>query len=262
MKKIQTSIAVLLLLAAVSCKKTDNSAAAVVSTDQIADVTSNALSFNSSGLSANFDAMATNAQSLSSVTSPGKTVNATSTGGSSNTVDQGCGTTVIDSTTKSSTIAGAAFAYFLKYTHTLNCNPGGQHDNIVFDLSFNGSFDGTDIASKDTGSSAFTIAGFTTNTTDFLVNGHYNRHGAFTSKVGDKVSGTSDVTIVVTSLTISKSKKSITGGSATISITIKVPKGTKTFTGALTFNGDGTANFTVDCTVYSINLLTGVRTKH
>jgi len=259
MKKIQLSIVLLLLIGIVSCKKTDNSAT-IVSTDQIADLTSGSLAVSTTGLSTNFDDMAINAQSLSSIGGSAKTVNTTGTGG--NTVVQHCGVTLTDSLAKSGTSNSVTFSYFLKYTHTLNCNLNNLPNDIDYALAFHGSYSGPIIAAKDTGTSIFNIGGFSTDSTVFSVNGTYTRKGAFTSKVGNQVSGTSLITIAVTHLTITKSTRKIAGGSATITVVITVPKGTATYHGTLHFNGDDTATFNLSGAVYTFNLITGSKTRH
>ncbi len=239
MKKIQAIMVLSLFLGVVSCKKTDNTATNSVTTDQVADISSGSIALSSDGLATNSNDIASAALSN----------------------DQGCGTSVTDSTTKSGTSSNVTYDYFLKYTHTLTCNTSNQHDNIVYDLSFHGHYEGPNVNSLDTGTSSFKIAGFTPQATTFLINGEYKRTGKFTSKIGDKISGTSSIDIVVTNLTVSKSTKNITGGTATIAISITSAKGTSNFTGPLTFNGDGTATLVINGTTYSINLTTGIVTK-
>src|SRR5258708_2125472 len=162
------------------------------------------------------------------------------------TVNQACGTTLTDTMTKSGTLNGVTYDYFLKYTHMLDCNHLSQNDNIVYNLAFHGHYDSPTMSSLDTGTSTFTIAGFTPLAKSFVVNGEYKRTGAFTMKTGDKVSGTSKMDIIVTNLTITKPAMTISGSGATIKLTITVPKGTTTYTAPLTFNGDGTATATIN----------------
>jgi hypothetical protein len=240
MKKIQFSVVLMLFLAAVSCKKTDNTATTGITTDEIAAISSHSLASSSDG-------MATHSNDI--------TVNALSD-------NQACGSTVTDTITKSGGSNHVTFSYFLQDTRTLTCNTNNQHDNIVYDLAFHGHYESLDINSLDTGTSTFKIAGFTPGSSIFAVNGNYKRTGKFTSKIGDKVSGTSSVDIEVTNLTIDKATKTITGGSATITIWVTVPKGTFHFNGPLTFNGDGTASLTINGVTYTIDLLTGAVTKH
>jgi hypothetical protein len=239
MKKIQAIIVLSLFLGVVSCKKTDDTAANSVTTDQVADISAGSISLSSDGLTTNSNDISSDALSN----------------------DQGCATSVTDSTTKSGTSNNVTYNYFFKYTNTLTCNTNNQHDNIVYDLSFHGYYEGPNITAADTGTSSFKIAGLTPAATVFVINGEYKRTGKFNSNVGNKISGTSNVDIVVTNLTVNKSTKTITGGTATITISVTVPKGTFNFSGPLTFNGDGTATLVINGTTYSINLTTGVVTK-
>ncbi len=251
MKTIKLSLIVLLMLGAFSCKK-DNSASTSgsVTTDQAADIATSSLSENSQGLATVSDDIAVNAQGLSSVSSNGLTVNSIGT-------HQACGTTLTDSVTRSVTLDSVSINYFLKYSHTLNCNVNSQPDNMVNVLTFHGSFDGPRLSSSNSGSSNFTIAGLTTTATNFVINGEYKRAGQFQSKVGTKASGNSNVDIVVTNLTLSKPGRNIVSGSATISITGTSPKGTFSYTGTIVFNGGGTALLTINGTAYTINLVHG-----
>jgi len=245
-------------MAAISCKKTDNSATATVTTDQVADITTGSLALSTTGLSTNFADITVSAESVSSLNGPAKTINAASPG----LPGPQCGITLTDSTVKTGTSNHVTFGYYLKYTHTLNCNSDSQADNLSYNLAFHGYYNGPNITAIDTGSSAFLIGGFTSGSTVFSMNGTYHRKGAFTSKIGDKVSGTSDLTIVVTNLIVTKSTRKIAGGSATITITVTTHKGHVTYHGALTFNADDTATLTVNGVNYSINLITGVKIKH
>jgi len=176
---------------------------------------------------------------------------------------QECGTTVTDSLTKSGTNGSRSFSYFLKVSHTLNCNANNQPDNLANNVSFHGNFDGPNIGLTSTGTAVFTIAGLTSQSASFVINGEYKRAGTFQSKVGNKTSGQSDIDIVASNLTITKSTRKIASGSATISITGSTTKnGSFSYTGTIVFNGDGAATLTINGSVYSIDLVTGVRTKH
>jgi hypothetical protein len=243
MKKIQTSIILsLFVIGVVSCKKTQNSSPAAtngVTTDMAATISSGSLAANSSGMTTNLNDIATN---------------------SLLTVNQACGTTLTDTMTKSGTLNGVTYDYFLKYTHMLDCNHLNQNDNIVYNLAFHGHYDSATMSSLDSGTSTFTIAGFTPVATAFYINGEYKRTSTFKMKTGDKVSGTSKMDIVVTNLTLTKPAKTISGGGGTIALTITVPKGTSNYNAPLTFKGDGTATATINGTKYSIDLATGVVT--
>ncbi|WP_429381578.1 hypothetical protein [Mucilaginibacter sp. UYCu711] len=255
MKALKIILIAPLLLFAISCKKTTVTSA--VTTDEAADMAASAVATNSFGFASVTDNVGLNAQTLNnSVSAGGQQVNAI---GSSR---QACGTTLADSLTISSAAnSSVTFSAFYKYVRTLNCNTSSQPDNLVNTITFKGNFDGPRLTSTDAGTSSITIAGLTANATNFIINGTYNRKGSFTSKVGGKPSGSSNVTITATNVLLSKPGREILSGSATITISGSAAAGTFNYTGILIFKGSNQATLTVGTTVYLINLLTGTYTK-
>jgi len=256
MKTFKTSIVALLLLAAISCKKDNSTTAVAVTSDQAADMAASALASNSGGISSMSDDISANAAAVTSTN--GTTIN--SVGVTSE--KQACGTTLTDSATHSSTNSEVTFNYFVKYSHTLNCNVNNQPDNIINALTYHGDFSNPRISTTATGTANATIAGLTLNATNFVINGEYKRAGTFASKVGNKATGNSNIDIVVTNLTLSKPDRKIVGGSATIAVTGVAGSHSYNFTGTAVFNSDGTVTLTITGgAVYKINMSTGVYTK-
>jgi hypothetical protein len=259
MKTFKLSLILLLMLGAFSCKKDSTSSNTAVTTDQAADIAAGSLAENSQGLASVTDDIAVNAQGISSVNTGGLTIN--STGQSTSSVHQACGTTLTDSVTRSLTIDSVSINYFFKYSHTLNCN-NSVPDNLVNILTYNGSFNGPRLSSSNSGSATVTIAGLSPTATNFVLNGEYKRSGSFQSKVGNKATGNSNVDIVGTNITLSKPNRKILSGSATISITGTGPKGVAfSYTGTIVFNGDDTAALTINGNAYTINVINGYRTR-
>ncbi len=251
-------IAVLLLVGVYACKKdSSTTASSVVTTDQAADLAAGSLASNSNGLTSVTDDISSNAAGVASV-NPALTINAA---GTNTPVKQECGTTVSDSSTNQGTADSVTWSYFRKYSHTLNCNVSSKPDNIINRLTFSGNYSGPNVASSDSGTANVTIGDLEPDSTHFLINGEYKRSGAFTSKVGNKATGSKSVDIVVTNLTLSKPGRRITGGTATINISVTVPKGTFTYTGSLVFNSDGTAALTINGNSYTIDLHTGFKVR-
>jgi hypothetical protein len=243
------------LLFAISCKK-DHSAKnnANVSTDVAADMAASAVAANSFGFVSMADNISANAQANSLAN--GQSVNSTSP----NAVHQACGTTITDSSSFSGNTNSVTFDAFYKFSRTLNCS-NNNPDNIIITLTYHGSFDGPRLSSSASGTSSVTIGGLNSSATNFIINGSYNRKGSFNSKVGNKTSGNSVIDINASNVTLSKSSRVITGGTANIVISGTVPAGTFSFSGTLVFNGDNQATLTVGTSVYIINLLTGTHTK-
>ena len=251
-------IALLLLLGVYACKKDSSTASTdAVTTDQAADLAAGSLASNSNGLASITDDISSNASAVTAANS-GLAIDAA---GTNPTVKQECGTTLSDSSSNQGSADSVTWSYFRKYSHTLNCNVSSKPDNIINRLTFSGNYSGPNVTSSDSGTANVTIGDLEPDSTHFLVNGEYKRSGSFTSKIGNKVSGSKSVDIVVTNLTLSKPARKITGGTATINISVTVPKGTFTYTGNLVFNGDGSAVLTINGTSYTIDLHTGFRIR-
>jgi hypothetical protein len=256
MRTFKFTFILLLLIGALSCKK-DSTATTAVTTDQAADIAAGSLAENSYGLASISDNVAANAQVVASISTSRQTVNS-----SGAVTHQACGTTLADSLSNSGSGSSVTFSYFFKFARTLNCNSSEQPDNLANVLTYHGNFDGPRLTSANTGSATFTIAGLSPTALSFVINGEYKRTGSFQSKVGNDLSGNSNIDIVVTNLTLSKTTRKIASGSATISITGTTSKnGAFSYTGTLVFNGDGTATLTINGTAYNVDLSTGIKTK-
>ena len=257
MKTLKLSLVLLLMLGVFSCNKDKSTSSSTVTSDQAADMVAGSLAENSGGFATVTDDIAVNAQGLSSVNN-GLTVN--SVGQSTSSVHQACGTTLTDSVTRALTLDSVSINYSFKYSHTLNCNSSSLPDNLINTLTYSGTFNGPRLSSSNTGSATFTIAGLTTNATNYVLNGEYKRDGSFQSKIGDKVSGNSHVDIVGTNILLSKPDRKIVSGNATITVIGTGPKGNSfSYTGTIVFNGDNTATLTLNGTGYIVNLITGYR---
>ncbi|HWZ35277.1 MAG TPA: hypothetical protein VNW51_03920, partial [Mucilaginibacter sp.] len=179
---------------------------------------------------------------------------------STNATHQACGTTIADSSSFSGNNNAVTFSAFYKFTRTLNCNSVGP-DNVITTVVFHGSYDGPRITSSDSGNASVTIGGLSSTATNYIINGSYDRKGSFTSKVDTKASGSSHVVISVSNVTLAKPLRTITGGTATITISGTTSSGTFSYSGTLVFNGNNQATLTVGTSVYIINILTGGYTK-
>src|SRR3569833_493341 len=212
MKTIRLSIVALLLLGALSCKKDSTSASATVTSDQAADMAASAMASNSGGIASMTDAISANAAVVTSVN--GKTVNAVGT----TSEKQACGTTLTDSATFSGSNAEVTYSYFTIYSHTLNCNAQNAPDNLANTLTYHGTFDGPRVSTTAPGSATATIAGLTQGAANYVIHGEYKRSGTFQSKVGNKISGNSDLDVTVTNLTLAKPARTIVSGTGTFTI--------------------------------------------
>jgi len=261
MKALKFTLIIPLLVFAVSCKKSgtsdNNNTKSAVTSDEAVDMAVGAISVNSFGFASVADNVGANAQTFNSISTGSQTVNSTTT----NSVHQACGTTVADSIDFSGNTASVTYSSFYKFSRTLNCNTNNVPDNLINAITFKGSFDGPRLSSNDSGTSNVTIAGLAPSAASYTVNGTYSRKGAFTSKVGNKASGSSDVEIVANNVVLNKPGRAIASGTATITISGTAHAGSFSFAGTLVFNGNNKATLTVGTTVYIVNLLTGSYTK-
>src|SRR5882757_6413504 len=94
MKTFKLSIFLLILVVAVSCKKSDNSAATTVTVDDAADIAASSLAENSYGLATVTDNVSSNALAVSSLATGSQSVNDMNP-------HKACGSTWVDSISNS-----------------------------------------------------------------------------------------------------------------------------------------------------------------
>jgi hypothetical protein len=235
--------ALALMLAAGACSKTNSPVSTSdVTTADAAVMMSSSLASSSGGMASASADVAVNAQ---------LTFNA----------NPGCGGTKTYSFNRQSPQGSTTtYNYSFNYTYTLNC-VNNVPDNVSSSATSQGSFDGPNLTTNDSGSSTLTVAGLAPGATAYTISGEYKRAGSFTSKTGNMATGNSAVDINLTNLTIPKNGGTITSGSATFTLTGTSKKGAFNFSGSITFIGNNQANLVINGTAYVVNLLTGTSTK-
>ncbi len=230
--------AIVLLLAVGACSKNNDSASATISTDDAATIMANSVSSGSGGMASASVDVTVNAQ---------VTFNA----------NPGCGGTKTYSFSRQSPQGSSiTYSYSFNYTYTLNC-VNNTPDNVSSSATSTGSFDGPNLSSTDSGTSTFNVAGLAASSNAYTLNGEYKRAGSFTQKTGSMNKGSSNVDIIVSSLSIPKTGGTIASGSANFTLSGTSNNGTFNFTGTITFVGNNQANLTLNGTAYVVNLLTG-----
>lgn len=230
--------AIVLLLAVGACSKNNDNATASISTDEAATIMANSVSSGSGGMASASVDVAVNAQ---------LTFNA----------NPGCGGTKTYSFARQNPQgASITYSYSFNYTYTLNC-VSNVPDNVSSSATSTGSFDGPNLSSTDAGTSTFNVAGLAASSTAYTLNGEYKRTGSFTQKTGNMYKGSSNVDIIVSSLSIPKTGGTIGSGSANFTLSGTSNNGAFNFTGTITFVGNNQANLTLNGTAYVVNLLTG-----
>jgi len=243
MKTFRLSILSLLVLGALGCTKgTVNSNTAP--TDQAADLVTTSLAVNTDG--------AFNTISDASVEAQVKV-----------SVDTLCGTIWTDSITrKTPTGQVPSYNYAAKFTYTLNCNPNSStfSGSVTAVSSYSGSFTGPNLSSTNSGSSNFTLSGLGKTSTTLGLSGEYKRTGTYQNNTD---SGNNSVDVVATDLVLTKPQHIIKSGTATITVSGTSTKtGSFSYNGVLVFNGGNAATLTLNGTVYTIDLATGIKVRH
>jgi hypothetical protein len=233
-----------LICIAGACNDDDDDDSSSMTSEEAADVVASSLAINSSGLATAVDASVAAADAAVEASTGGRTA--------------ACGYSDQESFTATST-PGAIITYAYNYTYSylLTCGVDVPQ-SLSVTSSYTGEFDAPRLASQHTGASDFTVTALDESTSSYIINGGYNRAGAFQSKIRNKNSSTSTVNFIVDALTVDKTNQKILSGSASVAITGSVTgKGSFTYTASVVFEGDGNATVTINSNVYSVDLITG-----
>ena len=164
-----------------------------------------------------------------------------------------CGT-MFDSVVVRTNTPGAAITYHFthNWTYGVLCS-GGQPSE--FDLSISGSsvYDAPRMSSNDNVSLTCVVTGLEQNSFNYIYNGSYTRNGTQQSHIHNQKKFASIISITGTTVTVSKSSKEITSGTATVGISAESNSGqTSTFNGNITFLGNSQAQLVVNGNTYTL----------
>jgi hypothetical protein len=169
-----------------------------------------------------------------------------------------CGYAAENSVSLSGTIGQIAYSFAYDYEVALQCNSSEEPQKFTSEFSYEGSFDGPRLSTDHSGSGSLVITGLEEASANYTINGSYDRTGSFESKIENQSSGSYTVDVDADDVTINKSSKVITGGSADASISgVASGKGNYSFDSHIVFKGDGTATIKVSGDTYVMNLATG-----
>ncbi|MEQ1746358.1 MAG: hypothetical protein ABMA02_13095 [Saprospiraceae bacterium] len=130
----------------------------------------------------------------------------------------------------------------------VTCSNLGVPQSAQFDLDGTTSFTASRWSGTGTGAGSLTATGLNPSATAYVFDGSYTSGRQLTGnlrKVDPTITTSTEITL--TDLTIRKSDKMITGGTATVIVTATAANGgTRTVNGSLVFNGNGTATVTVN----------------
>lgn len=245
MKTLRVSLSILaLLFTAAACSDDDSDDSTAMSNDEAAELIGTTLAASASGFTASVSTSATATDEALASSQGGRTA--------------ACGYSDSESFTASN-VPGATitYAYAYEYTYALTCG-ADVPQSMSTTFSFDGTYDAPRSASTQTGSGSLTVTQLDESTTQYAVNGTYNRNGTFQSKIRNKNTSTSTVALTVESVKVDKSTHEILSGTASVTITGSVTnKGSFTYTASVTFDGNHISHVTINGTRYLVNLETG-----
>ena len=240
MKTNNAKLIALLMLVSFACKD-DDEATVPIDNEEAAEMIATSLSSESGGLTVAV------ADAASNTTENGGGRKAT------------CGyTESMDASRSNPTGSSVIYNYTFHYDYALNCT-NALPTEMVVNLTYSGSLDAPRISTQNSGTGNLSVKALDYTYENYSITGSYDRTGSFVSKVRDKNTSNSTLDFTLTDVTVDKSTRQITGGTATVTITGSVTgKGTFTFTGSLVFEGDQSATLDLNGTNYSIDLETGL----
>jgi len=161
-------------------------------------------------------------------------------------------------TRASSDTSSIQYSFYLHYNFMVNCTSNIPSSMIFMD-STSGKYAGPRITFNGS-STANTTLTFPSGAGDSVVvfNGTFVRNGSTVSKVGNKSTFTSKVTLNLVNLAVSKTTRLITSGTGTITISGTSSKGkTFTYTGTVDFSTKNVLAVNILGTIYHFDLRTG-----
>jgi hypothetical protein len=163
----------------------------------------------------------------------------------------------MDVTKESTPGAVITYSYAFHYDYALTC-ANAVPTAMAVNMNYSGSLDGLRLATENTGMGTLSVETLDNTYTYFTINGAYNRTGSFESKIRNKNTSNSTITINLTDITVDKTNRMITGGTASITITGSVTgKGNFSYSGTIVFKGNKLAELDINGTKYSVNVETG-----
>jgi hypothetical protein len=233
------SFALIMCLSSTSCKKNDTTSTG--DTQDIADEIAASVGSSNSGLSSEIVSTAQLTKDYKSLKS-----------------------SVIDTLysvdtmfTKSST-SGAKitynYSYNVKYGYVFDNN---SLNNMYYNSVLNGSYDALRISSTDDRKSSWVVTGLPASSSNYVLNGTTERTGSSQSKVRNKRSFTSGSQITLTDVKVNKSSLLIVSGTLNWSISGTLNGQSYSYSAVLIYQGNGTAQLTLNGTAYTISLSTG-----
>ncbi len=166
-----------------------------------------------------------------------------------------CGETIINSYNEADTNGGYSYNYSLNSSNILTCTVNGYPDYFTYSATLTGIYNTPRMSSEDEFELTWTVTGLPPINSSIIFNGDYVREGTQVSKVLNMNTFSSALTFSLANVSVSKTTYQIESGTAHVSFVGVSSNGNQyTYSGILTFNGDGTATLILNGNTYIINL--------
>ncbi len=247
MKLFKLTLLPLALLLCFACESEEDVSLSTetMSTEEAAEIVSSSLADNSAGLNKMVSDMArTTESSLSSEMESQPNV---------------CGyemDTIFSATNPSGT--AGTYSYEFTYAYEIQCRNNGIPENLVVESNYQGSYDGPRLLTENAGVASLIISGFPLNEPAYVIEGNYDRSGSFQSRVRNMTESNSTIAFDLIRITYSKQAEEISEGTASLTLSGTLKNGEPySYTGSLSFEGNGTAILTINGETYTIDIETG-----
>ena len=229
MPKTYGSVFVLTTLLLVSCKKNEEE----ITTDDAADVVSYAIESSSGGVSDQLKDCSEEAEVQLATLNCGETFD----------------------TVVSHSYNGAVTGNYTTQRHyTLNCD-AGVISSLTCTGSYSGNYDAPRMSSSNSGGINWVLTGLDVSSSEYSFNGSLNRSGTHTSKVRNKYTFNTSLSITSSNVMIDKTTHKIVSGSGSVTLTCDVVDGgSYDFSGSIVYHANETATLTINGNTYTITL--------
>ena len=153
------------------------------------------------------------------------------------------------------TVGTNSYDFTFQYSYSFQ-NAG---DGLLFQFAMSGFYATAFLSGADTAVGHLQLSGITSTDTEYTLNGDYSRAGVIASKVRNHHTFSSRLEVSLINVKILKTNGQIVSGTASISISGKLPNDDFfSYSATLVFTGSQSATLTVNSKTYIINLATGV----
>lgn len=238
-------LAALMSIFIAACNDDDSTAPAMAS-EEAAEIVAASLAEDTQGLSVQVEDASQEAEGLvEEANSGGRIAETTSCGFDT--------TATFTRTNPAGTLI--TYDYAFTYTYGLDCDQNNMPESMNFAFTQSGEVDAPRFSSVDSRNGDWLLNGLELSTTEYVVNGSYEREGVQTSKVRNQNAYTFELSQNLSNLRINKGTYQIEGGTSSFTMTGSATTGGNfNFSGTITFLGNGSAQITISGDSYIASL--------